>query len=91
MKESFAIWLARADKCKVFQEVSHPAHVAKVKQVLSLSVPVSSIPSTPVIPPPQSCAHSASSEPLPVFSSMPVGLRNLGQTCYVNAMFGIVI
>ena len=28
MKASFAIWLARADKCKVFQEVGHPAHVA---------------------------------------------------------------
>ena len=102
MKASFAIWLARADKSKSFQAVPHPPDVAKIGPLMnpltttSTSRPLSFAPSPPPSSHPPTVSHiSKPTHPVisrpstilrPAFSSSPIGLRNLGQTCYVNTI-----
>ena len=86
MKASFALWLARSDKYKVFEEISHPENVEKMNYLLkSSSSPKPSTDSskTTLI---STAANISSKIPKPVYSSKPVGLRNIGQTCYINAI-----
>ena len=95
MKASFAIWLARADKSKSFQAVTHPPDVAKIGPLMNpLTTTIASrpSPSAPSLSPsshPPNVSHSSKpnhpgiSHPStcsPVFSSSPIVLRNLGQT-----------
>ena len=102
MKASFAIWLARADKSKSFQAVPHPPDVAKIGPLMNPLTSTSASRPSPFAssPPPSSHPPIAShiSKPKhpvisrssailrPTFSSSPIGLRNLGQTCYVNTI-----
>ena len=88
MKASFALWLARSDKSKVFEEVKHPENIDKMRYLspsFGSPPPPPSIPSRPSKSPPQSSV----AQPNPargVILSMPVGLQNLGQTCYINSI-----
>ena len=84
MKASFALWLARADKSKIFEQVEHPEDVPKVN---SNDIPA------PRIVTQQKTGPSSQTPPTSVASSKkstyfrkPVGLRNLGETCYVNVI-----
>ena len=88
MKASFALWLARSDKSKVFEEIKHPENIDKMRYLspsFGSPPPPPSTPSRPSKTPPQS--HVAQPNlARGVFLSEPVGLQNLGQTCYINSI-----
>ena len=81
MKASFSIWLARADKNKVFEQIKHPESIRKISDTMN-------DPSTPnsASKPSDTGLNQVSNPPKSQFTSKPVGLRNIGQTCYINAI-----
>ena len=80
MKASFSIWLARGNKAKTFETVEAVPEVPKVNTTISST----SASNTPQPNNSSTLGDEASSKSR--YVREPVGLRNLGQTCYINAI-----
>ena len=80
MKASFSIWLAHGDKAKTFETVEAVSEVPKVNTTISCT----SASNTPQ--PINSSTLGAEASAKSSYVRKPVGLRNLGQTCYINAI-----
>ena len=87
MRMSFKIWLARENKDWEPDTISHPDFPkGAVPCVVDRVSQGTQIPPVPTPSEPKTCFIPETPKPNPVPISPPVGLANLGNTCYANCI-----
>ena len=87
MRMSFKIWLARENKDWESDTISHPDFPkGAVPCVVDRVSQGTQIPPVPTPSEPKTCFIPETPKPNPVSISPPVGLANLGNTCYANCI-----